>query len=73
MSRRTTQFDRSREWDGVLRFEYAAKPSKSGAQGTSDLVAELERVVRGQGERIARLEAVWSIPVDREHRRYTKQ
>ena len=73
MRRRTTQVNRSRDWDGLLRFEYAVEPSKNGTLGTSDVLSDLERAVREQGERIVRLEASWLTPIDRKHRRYTKQ
>mgnify|MGYP003394753434 CR=1 FL=1 len=71
MSRRTTQFNQSRAWDGLIRFEYAPTPVKIGP-GEVDPVAELERLVRDQGERIARREAAWSVAIARKMR-YAKQ
>jgi hypothetical protein len=73
MGGRTTQLNRSRDWDGLLRFEYAAQAPKSGTLGPSDRVAELEGVVRDQGARIARLEAAWSTAIDRKPERYARQ
>jgi hypothetical protein len=72
MSRRAVQ-SRSREWDGLLRFEYAPTPSKRGGGETLDAVSALQRVVRDQGERIERLEAAWSMATQEKGRRYTRQ
>jgi hypothetical protein len=73
MGRRTAQLNRSREWDGILRFEYASEPSKNGQHRAPDSHAQLERLVKDQGERIARLEAAWSLAIAWKGRRTTNQ
>lgn len=62
-NRQGRQGSRQREKEGFLRFEYVGSAGR--AKSTEDPVAELRRVVRDQGERIARLEAKWLITFGR--------
>jgi hypothetical protein len=62
-NRQGRQSSRQRGKEGFLRFEYVDRAGRT--KSTEDPVAELLRVVRDQGERIARLEAKWLITFGR--------